>query len=69
MSNCTVEVLDQGYDQGQEMLNWAKTYCPSLITNSANIVSGLLGTSIAEYTRVFYFGNEQDATLFRLKWA
>jgi len=43
-------------------LSWAKTHCPSYITNDAVQRDG-------DYYYRFYFGQEQDRVMFLLKWS
>lgn len=45
-----------------EMLDWAKTHCPSYITNDGSI------NSQGQLVYEFYFSNDADATAFGLKW-
>lgn len=47
------------YDPMWKALDWAKKHCPSYITNS----SGPDGTIM------YYFGNKNEALMFKLKWA
>jgi hypothetical protein len=49
------------YDSEWEALAWAKKYCPSYITNEMNINGQ--GVSID-----YYFGDEKDLILFKLRW-
>ena len=46
--------------------NWAKKHCPHYITNDGRLVDH--EESIYVMYR-FYFGDEKEAMLFRLKWA
>jgi hypothetical protein len=48
------------YDPTWQALEWAKKNCPSYITNSAEF-----GGKIIYY----YFGTEEDAVMFKLKWS
>ena len=53
-------------------LDWAKAHCPSYITNRGTIMSayGCAGQPPqgASIWYEFYFGDEQDAMMFKLKW-
>jgi hypothetical protein len=59
------------YDPEWRALRWAHEHCESYITNVAN-PAGLKsapGGWIADYCIVYYFGDENDAALFALKWS
>ena len=44
---------------------WAKKHCPTYITND-----GYLSDQFEVHIRYrFYFGDEKEAMMFRLKWA
>jgi hypothetical protein len=49
------------YDPVWIALMWAKTHCPSYITNTA--VPNGIGYDIA-----YHFGDEKDAFMFKLTW-
>jgi hypothetical protein len=49
------------YDPVWTALDWTKKHCRSYYTNDAvNTPNG--------YYVAYYFGDEEDATLFRLRW-
>lgn len=50
-----------GHNDAQNILDWAKKFCPSYVTNA-----GIRHNDGWYY--VFYFGNEAEASLFRLKF-
>jgi hypothetical protein len=54
------------YDPIWKALDWAKKHCPSYITNDASLANEL---SDRVYYINYYFGNEQDAIIFKLKWS
>lgn len=48
-----------------EPLLWAKTYCPSYITNDLHQD----GYNTYDHKRIdYFFSDEQDAFIFALKW-
>ena len=47
------------YDPLWTPLEWAKEYCPSYITN----------TAIEDGKICYYFSDDAEATMFKLKWA
>lgn len=50
------------YDPTWRALEWAKANCKSYITNQGPVSQG-------QYKKiVYFFGDERDATLFRLRW-
>lgn len=53
--NCCVTIP---YDPAWPALKWAKDCCPSYITNTADEQGRI----------VYYFTNEQEAMMFRLRW-
>jgi hypothetical protein len=57
------------YDPTWPALAWAKANCPGYITNAASQTSGTL---IGKYQYVadidYFFSNEKEALMFRLKW-
>jgi hypothetical protein len=60
------------YDQSWAPLVWAKEHCPSYITNKASNTTRLklvAGGWVNDSSIVYYFGNEQDALIFTLKWS
>jgi hypothetical protein len=60
------------YDPAWTALAWAKEHCPSYITNKASNTTRLKHVSggwINASCIVYYFGNEQDALIFTLKWS
>lgn len=57
------------YDPVWTALAWAKENCPSYITNKAINTTSLRpvpGGWVSDSSIVYYFGNEQDAVLFKL---
>ena len=54
------------YDPWWEPLEWAKTNCPSYITNNVH-QDGYYTYDRAKID--YYFGDEKDATFFALKWS
>lgn len=59
------------YDPTWAALAWAKEHCPSYITNKASNTTRLkqvAGGWINAYCIVYYFGNEQDVIMFKLRW-
>jgi len=53
------------YDILWRPLDWAKTYCPSYITNRVFVDED----GHNDITKIsYYFGSEEDATMFLLKW-
>lgn len=61
-------VVTLPYDPVWTALGWAKKNCPSYITNrlSANKYPGVIIIDVNYID--YYFGNEQDAIWFRLRW-
>lgn len=60
------------YDPAWAPLSWAKEHCPSYITNKASNTTRLkpvAGGWVNDSSIVYYFGNEQDAIMFKLTWA
>jgi len=54
------------YDPFWPPLDWAKEHCASYITNDCHIdESGRARIDLVDY----YFGDEQDAVLFALRWS
>lgn len=58
------------YDPVWQALEWAKEHCPSYITNKADTmrIKPVPGGWIRDDHIVYYFGDEQDAVMFSLKW-
>ena len=50
-------------------LTWAKKNCPSYITNSSSTTLPATPTGLFVIRYNFYFSNEVEALMFRLKWA
>lgn len=48
-------------------LTYAKKYCPSYITNDVNLVKHK--DKLSEVCVNYYFTDEKDALMFRLRWA
>jgi hypothetical protein len=49
----------------REPLNWAKENCPSYISNDVHMD----GYNSYDNTKIdYFFGNEEDAMLFKLAW-
>lgn len=60
----TTVVLD--YDPLWRPVEWAKKNCPSYITNT---LYNKIPEIIDDRTKIsYYFGDEQDAILFALRW-
>jgi len=60
------------YDPIWAPLIWAKEHCPSYITNKASNTTRLKQVSggwINASCVVYYFGDEQDAITFSLRWS
>lgn len=55
------------YDPTWKALEWAKQHCSSYITNWNQSRAGSTFSN-RQYDIVYYFGNEQDALMFRLRW-
>lgn len=54
------------YDPTWRALEWAKVHCRSYITN----YHGYDPARPAKPNKIeYFFGDEQDATLFRLRWS
>lgn len=59
------------YDPVWTPLAWAKENCPSYITNKASNTTRLkpvAGGWVNDSSIVYYFGDEQDAIMFKLTW-
>jgi len=60
------------YDPDWPALQWAKENCPSYITNNTSTHPNLQKVS-GGWVNVphidYYFGDEQDAVAFTLRWA
>ncbi|CAB5215007.1 hypothetical protein UFOVP190_356 [uncultured Caudovirales phage] len=54
------------YDPLWTALEWAKKHCPNYITNDAHMIG--YNSYDNTYTD-YFFGNEAEATMFRLKWS
>lgn len=53
------------YDRCWTALEWAKENCPSYVTNDSHLTAdGYYEKNKIDY----FFGNEAEATMFRLKW-
>jgi len=49
-----------------EPLEWAKEHCPSYIKNDAHMI----GYNSYDTTRVdYFFGDEEEAIIFKLTWS
>ena len=56
------------YDPDWQALKWAKDHCSSYITNKAEVAeSSKIG--YIQYNVVYYFSNDQEALMFKLKWS
>ena len=54
------------YDVRWVALAWAKQHCPSYITNDVHCN----GYNTYDINKIdYFFGNEKDAMLFKLKWS
>ena len=62
------------YDPEWQASTWAKQHCPSYITNDAvkQLIPGELkhvaGGWVREFSSEYFFGDEQDAAMFALRW-
>jgi hypothetical protein len=59
------------YDPVWTALEWAKEHCPSYITNEVENTTRLKQVSggwVNDSSIVYYFGDEQDALMFSLRW-
>ena len=59
------------YDPVWTALEWAKENCPSYITNKSINTTRLKPVSggwVPDSNIVYYFGDEQDALMFTLRW-
>ncbi len=58
------------YDPEWQALKWAKEHCPSYITNRADTMKlkSAPGGWYSDVDIVYYFSDEQDAVMFKLKW-
>ena len=57
------------YDPTWQALTWAKRNCPSYITNDADTETNIKeGYSFVTHIN-YYFGNENEALMFKLRWA
>jgi hypothetical protein len=62
-------IVSLPYDPTWPALEWAKTHCPSYITNTLS--DDTKAGAHTQYTNSYinyYFGNKQDALIFTLKW-
>lgn len=65
------------YDPTWQALEWAKKHCPSYITNKAesssdpklNKLKSVSGGWVSNQDIVYYFGDQYDAMIFKLRWA
>lgn len=62
MSYIFYSPISRTFEEIDEMLAWAKTHCTSYITNDSEKRSG-------DWYYRFYFGEEQDLSLFTLRWS
>lgn len=56
------------HDPVRRALEWVELNCPSYITNQIQSCTGSTFNN-RRYAVVYYFGEEQDAVLFALRWA
>ena len=59
------KVVTLPYDPVWTALTWAKKYCPSYITNDVHKNTDESGRGVQID---YFFGKEQDAIFFSLKW-
>lgn len=53
-----------------EALEWAKKHCPSYITNDVHTYINTDGVELGDVDRIdYYFGDEKEALMFRLRWS
>lgn len=60
------------YDPVWTPLAWAKENCPSYITNKSINTTRLKQVEsgwVPDSNIVYYFGNKEDAVLFKLTWS
>jgi hypothetical protein len=60
------------YDPSWEPLKWAKDHCDSYITNKAVTTLGeriTVPDYYNNYDVVYYFSDEKDAVMFKLRWS
>lgn len=55
------------YDPVWRALDWAKEHCSSYITNQARTMPKSTFHN-RNYVIDYYFGDERDALMFRLRW-
>ena len=65
MSSFKIKLTDDKDISGA--LTWAKSNCPSYITNDSTDISDFSLTS--DYIYTFYFGSEKEALMFKMRWA
>lgn len=56
------------YDPSWQALEWAKQHCSSYIINQSQSRPGSTFSN-RQYDIVYYFGNENDAIMFSLRWS
>ncbi len=61
------------YDPAWTALEWAKQHCTSYITHTSSSGDMTIIPNPYHLSRImyitYYFTNERDATMFRLRWA
>jgi hypothetical protein len=65
-------VVTLPYDPLWQSLDWAKEHCPSYITNAMAHqlkMETVPGGWVRDDSIKYYFGKEEDAVLFALRWS
>ena len=65
-------IVNLPYDPLWQPLDWAKEHCPSYITNALahpGRMKTVPGGWVRDDSIKYYFGKEEDAILFALKWS
>jgi hypothetical protein len=67
------KVVTIPYDPVWEPLEWAIKHCPSYVTNAATSTAHHDATTgrlvFTRHNINYYFGDEKDAIIFKLKWS
>jgi hypothetical protein len=62
-------IVSLPYDPVWKALEWAKAHCPSYITNDVHHDDSFIITELkGEYFIDYFFGKEEEAVLFTLRW-
>ena len=65
LEDVIIVILD--YDPKWKPMEWAKKHCPSYIANDTTPIHEDFSDTY-RYRVNYYFGNEKDALMFRLRW-